>query len=132
VFGENGGGLARIVAFVIAHCGQQDFLHDLSIIRATRGNWAQSCRLPRSLAAKPNCSWLKWAVKQPLKGFLASFLRPNANHLINREDEDYSVANLSGASRTKDRVHRPVDPSVRNRNFKFIFGMKALLYSLPE
>jgi hypothetical protein len=62
------------------------------------------------------------AVKHPLKGFLASFLRPNANRLINREDKDYSVANLSGASRTKDRVHRPVDPSVRNDDFKFHFG----------
>src|SRR5260370_17535844 len=67
----------------------------------------------------------KWAVKQPLKGFLASFLRPNANHLINREDEDYSVANLSGASRTKDRVHSPMEPSVRNRNFKFHFGHES-------
>src|ERR1700751_575241 len=82
-------------------------------------------------AAKPNCSWLKWAVKQPLKGFLASFLRPNANHLINREDEDYSVANLSGASRTKDRVHRPVDPSVRNRNFKFHFGHESAVVLAP-
>jgi hypothetical protein len=45
-------------------------------------------------------------VKQPLKGFLASFLRPNANHLINREDEDYSVANLSGASRNR---YSPID-----------------------
>jgi len=34
------GVLARIVAFHRAHCGQQDFLHDLSIIRAILRSWS--------------------------------------------------------------------------------------------
>src|SRR6266481_2331058 len=66
-----------------------------------------------------------------LKGFFASFLRPNSNYLINRDNKDSSIAYLFGAGRTKDRVHRPLNPSVRNHNFKFHFGHESAIVLGP-
>jgi hypothetical protein len=74
---------------------------------------------------------LKICERCRLDGLFASFLRPNANYLLNRDDKDSSVADLFCTGRTKDRIHRSLNPRIRNHNFEFYLGHKRAVVLIP-